>query len=111
MHPAARFQVDVAALNATFAEALASPSEADDDDGELAHDDETELEDDADAGARTGGPGTDDPAATGIELDKVAGTPQTWRQIKRMTCRTAGRKVRLRYRRHPKNSSGRMLSL
>ncbi|NVN38743.1 chromosome partitioning protein ParB, partial [Komagataeibacter swingsii] len=75
VHPAARFQVDVAALNATFAEALAPPSEADDDDGDLAHDDETELEDDADADARTGGPGTDDPAATGIELDEVTDTP------------------------------------
>ena len=75
VHPAARFQVDVAALNATFAEALAPPSGADDDDGDLAHDDDIDLEDDVDAGARTGGLGTADPAATGIELDEVTDTP------------------------------------
>ncbi|WP_227672365.1 hypothetical protein [Komagataeibacter sp. FXV3] len=54
VHPAARFQVDVAALNATFAEALAPPSGADDDDGDPAHDDDIDPEDEADAGARTG---------------------------------------------------------
>ncbi|MFT9165256.1 MAG: chromosome partitioning protein ParB, partial [Komagataeibacter saccharivorans] len=75
VHPAARFQVDVAALNATFAEALAPPSEADDDDGDPAHDDDTELKDDVDAGESAAGPGTDDPGATGIELDEVTDTP------------------------------------
>ncbi|NVN38792.1 chromosome partitioning protein ParB, partial [Komagataeibacter swingsii] len=67
VHPAARFQVDIAALNATFAEALAPPSGADDDD--------TELKDDVDAGESADGPGTDDPGATGIERDEVTDTP------------------------------------
>ncbi|KPH87041.1 chromosome-partitioning protein parB [Komagataeibacter intermedius AF2] len=77
VHPAARFQVDVAALNATFAEALAPSSGADDDDGDLAHDDETELEDDADGGELAGGPGTDDPAATDQEDDVPHGRAES----------------------------------